>query len=231
MLAAATPPAKPALTPEQRRAAMLAGGIVGGLFGIGWGILGVVGDLRGGGDRRSASCSRMLFGGADVTGGLGVVLIVLLLVGLAVGVVLVILSVVISQRILRKGGVNRPTAVTWLSLLIVLVVNTIAQRVASPFIDAFGDVEVPAWSRVVVSIVLGLVAVGAGIGVVAAHGARLPRLGAQRADTAGRARVFPPDTATAAAPAAAPGRDGRAAAVTMTNPPAADAPPPTPPAA
>lgn len=143
---------------------MLAGGIAGGLFGIGWGILGVVVTF-GFVAVAFGAIMLLLFGGADITGGLGAIFLVLLLIGLAVGVVLVVLAVVISQRILRKGGVNRPKAVTWLSLLIALVVNTIAQRIADPFITGFGDdVEVPGWSRVVVSIVLGLFAIGAGIG-------------------------------------------------------------------
>lgn len=106
----------------------------------------------------------MLLGGADVTGGFGVVLIVVTVLGVLVGAGLVILAIVLSRRILTRGGVNRPTAVTWLSLLIVLVVNTVAQRLADPFINFGGDSDVPGWSRVLVSIVLGVVAVGAGMG-------------------------------------------------------------------
>lgn len=142
---------------------MLAGGLAGGLFGIGWGILGVaviglivlvvLGALL-----------AMFLGGADITGGLGFVLIGIALVGALVGLALVIVSVILSRRILRNGGVNRPVAVTWLSLLIVLVINTIAQRIADPWISLGGEGEIPAWSRVVVSLILIVVAVGAGIG-------------------------------------------------------------------
>ncbi len=51
---------------------------------------------------------------------------------------MIVVAVIISRRILRKGGVHRPTAVTWLSLLIVLVINTIAGRIADPFLTGGG---------------------------------------------------------------------------------------------
>ncbi len=85
---------------------MLAGGVAGGLFGIGWGILGVVGMFA-----VVVVALGFVFGtllGEDFTGGFGVIIVVLLLVGLAVGIVLVILSVVLSQRILRRGQREPP---------------------------------------------------------------------------------------------------------------------------
>lgn len=206
---------------------MLAGGIAGGLFGIGWGILGVVtvfllvavafGFLVG-----------ALLGGADITGGLGAVVVVLGLVAFAVGIVLVVLSVVLSLRILRKGGINKPKAVTWLGLGIALVVNSIAQAIASPYIQAFSDSDAPGWARVVVSIVLGLVAVGVGIGVwlLLAHAFRGATQTAVAAPVA--PGVVPPNYGGAAAPPAAPVAAPEPPTTTIQNPPPA---PPAPPAA
>jgi hypothetical protein len=164
------------------------------LFGVGWGILGaalvfglVVIAL--------GALMVMLFGGADITGGLGVVFLGVLLLAFAVGVVLVVLSVVISRRILRNGGVHRPTAVTWLSLLIALVVNTIAQRIAEPAMNLTGTVP-PDGPTAISIVVLLLVAVGVGIGswLLMAHALR-PRVGA----------AVPVEPAAAPTPPAEPG--------------------------
>ena len=89
---------------------------------------------------------------------------------------MIVVAVIISRRILRKGGVHRPTAVTWLSLLIVLVINTIAGRIADPFLTGGGDAEVPTVSRVIAGLALVIVAVGAGIGawLLMAHALRAP---------------------------------------------------------
>lgn len=154
---------------------MLAGGIAGGLFGVGWGILGVVAIflivvvLFG-------ALLLMLFGGADVTGGLGALVIGILVVALVVGAGLVVAAVLVSLRILRRGGLHRPKAVTWLSLLIVLAVNTLAQRLADPYISLGSDTEAPMWVRIVVGVVLLLVAIGSGIGtwMLMAHAFRAP---------------------------------------------------------
>jgi hypothetical protein len=202
---------------------MLAGGIGGGMFGIGCGILGVVLTFG-----VVVLALGFVFGtllGGDFTGGLGTIIVVLLLVGLIVGILLVVLAVVISQRILRRGGVNRPVAVTWLSLLVVLVVNTIAQRLADPILTQFGDTEVPGWAPVVVSIGLGLLAIGVGIGAWLLM-ANLFRGSVRTAPTPPVAPgVFPPDTATAAAPASQPAVSAEPPASTVTNPPPAPPPP------
>lgn len=154
--------AKVPLDARQRRAAIVAGAVAGGLFGIGWGVLSAV-TLLGFVVIALGAVLLMLFGGADITGGLGVVLLVVLLVAFAVGAVLVVLSVAVSRRILRNGGVHRPKAVTWLSLLIVLVVNTVAQRIADPALN-ITDSDADAGPRIAASVVLIVVAVGAGIG-------------------------------------------------------------------
>jgi hypothetical protein len=189
------------LDPGQRRAAIVAGAVAGGLFGVGWGILGAV-TLLGLVVIAFGALLLMLFGGADITGGLGVVFIVVLLIAFAIGALLVVLSVVISRRILRTGGVHRPTAVTWMSLLIVLVVNTVAQRIADPAL-ALTDSDAPAGPRTVAAVVLLLVAVGAGVGawLLMAMAFR-PRSGAALGVTASPAAAPAPGGPSVPPPAA-----------------------------
>lgn len=168
--------AKPPLNPQQRRAAIMAGAIAGGLFGIGWGILGIVAIFLLVVVAFGAVMA-LLFGGVDVTGGLGAIFIGILLVAFLIGVALVIISVVVSRSILRKGGVHRSTAVTWVSLLIVLVLNSIAGRIADPFITGGGGgADVPVATRVIAGLAMLIVAVGAGVGawLLMAHAFRAP---------------------------------------------------------
>lgn len=175
-------PPRPPLRPEHGRAALLAGGWGFGLSTLGGGVIGlafaallvglVLTWIVGLAAVSEAGASAEL---TDALGGFEVLasppVVALFVATLFLGAALVALGIVLSARILRRRGVDRPWAITWAGWGVAVAASgvlgsiaSLAGNVASLPLGVFrGQLDVPVELMIAAGVVAALVALAVNV--------------------------------------------------------------------